>query len=403
MKATLISILALSILAGQLIKLKVSGSSGGIILLDISILALCLYSIPKLNFRNLINPPLTFKLAYFFILTGFISLIFTPLNLSLSEYFVSLSYLLRFSLYIFLMYCLYSKIFGDLKKTAVTLLLSTGIGLSVLGILQLIFIPNVEFLTSDGWDPHYFRTISTFLDPNFVGVYFVLTLILITLLLKGKVKTKLRFITGKKLLLIYFLAVYLALLTTFSRGSYLVFSVSFLTLSFLLRSQRLLLLTILLISSLLVGFKIYSVFIAETRNINRDQSAISRLGTWEEGAIIFQKSPFLGVGFNAYPNALKEYNLAPLSVVSKRGGSTNDSSLLYVAATTGIVGLAFYVLFLISILKSALRNIKSNNYWGLLTFSSLIGIITGSFFANILFYPLILIWLIVSTANLDLD
>lgn len=367
-------ILTLAIISGQLIKLPLSGHSG-ITLLDTTVLLLCVFGLFRLRFK-LKKPPLALTGGLIFIFVAILSLILTPLSLTLPQFISSFLYTIRFSAYILLGWEIYSGAYPLLKNKIHQVLIFSGLSLAILGLLQFIFIPDLRFLSSQGWDPHYYRTASTFLDPNFFGGYMTLTLIL----LSQKIT-----ITNRRNIL-FFSIVYLALLTTFSRGSYLAFLLSFATLSFLNRSAKLAIITIVLFSGLLLSFYNYQIDIAQPRGIDRARSAEMRLSTWQQGGTIFQNHLLLGVGFNAYRYALEQYNLGDKNFLSSRGSSTNDSSLLFVAATTGIIGLFVFLLFLLPLIF--------NNKYNHILAAGIAGLIIQSFFANTLFYPFNLIWII---------
>jgi hypothetical protein len=53
---------------------------------------------------------------------------------------------------------------------------------SLLGLLQYIYIPDTRFLASLGWDDHYYRLLSTQLDPNFAGIIIAIGLVAATAL-----------------------------------------------------------------------------------------------------------------------------------------------------------------------------------------------------------------------------
>lgn len=362
-------ILTSAIVAGQLFKLPLSPNSG-ITLLDITVLALAGFGLFRLR-AKLQKPPLALTGALLFILVATTSLVLTPLSLTPPQYFASFLYTLRFGAYVLLGWEIYSGVYPQLNNQVPRILISSGVSLAILGLAQFIFLPDLRFLAKDGWDPHYFRTVSTFLDPNFLGAYLTLTLILLS-----------QKLTRKKDYLLFTL-VYLALLTTFSRGSYLAFLVSFITLSFLHKSAKMGIITTCLFLGLLTGFYIYQKEVAQPRGVDRIRSAELRLNTWQWGGTLFQNHLLLGVGFNAYRYALDQYNLADENFLSSHGSSTNDSSLLFVAATTGVVGLFAFLFFLFSMMQV-------NN----LAAAGISGLVIQSFFTNILFYPFILIWII---------
>lgn len=377
MNILLISILAFAVTAGQLIRIPIG--TQGITLLDITISLFCLAGLLKIRFRLRKPPPqITAALIFIFIATS--SLILTPLYLTLPEYLLSFSYTIRFFLYVFFAWLIFSNAFGDLKNNPVKIFLLSGAAFAILGFLQFIFFPNLNFLSIAGWDPHFFRTVSTFFDPNFAGAFLVLTLLLLLSLREGSLR-----LTKQSGLL--FIMVYLALLTTFSRSSYLMFLVSGLTLSFLKKSKTFFFATIIFFTILLAGFQIYTNIISKPRNIDRTQSAALRLNTWQQGLTLFESHPILGVGFNNYRYALREYNLGDEQFLASHGSSGNDSSLLFVLSTTGILGLSAYLYFLLTLLKSFRHN--------QLLAAAVAGLLIHSFFANSLFYPPILAWILI--------
>lgn len=312
-----------------------------------------------------------------------VSLLFSPLSLSLNEYTASFSYTLRLFGYFLFGWVLYSGGLKEIKKDMEYILIYSGAGLSLLGILQLLFFPNLGFLETNGWDPHYFRTVSTFLDPNFAGGYFVLTLALLSK----------RIIKFEKKLFFLFLIVYLAAVTTFSRSTALTLAVTFFTLSYVQKSIKLFLVTVILLIGFFGAFGFYLKLVAAPRNIDREKSASFRINTWQQGFEIFRNAPVLGVGFNSYRYALRGYGLIPEDLLGQRGVSTNDSSMLFVLATTGVIGFISYLTVLISLLVYSYHN-SGRNYLSAVLFSVLLGLLIHSQFANSLFYSSILFWVI---------
>lgn len=378
--AFVLQALLIGFISGQLIKINV-GADSGIILLDLSVAILCIFGLINLE-RKMLKLPLWFILAICFVLIATTSLIFTPLKLNLQQYFISLAYILRFFLYSLLGFLMYCGGDGNFKKNITTTLIFCGFILALIGLIQLVFLPDLMFLSNFGWDPHYFRTVSTFLDPNFLGSFLVLSLILIFQ----------NFATGEKrskVEILSFVLVYIALLTTFSRGAYLAFLISFLYLSLLRKSVKVGFVTILLFGVLLAGFTTYQRLVAQPRGIDRAQSAEFRESSWRQGWEILSQNPILGVGFNTYRFALEKYGLGDKQFLKGHGSSTNDSSLLYVAATTGFIGFVIYLLFLGSLFYKG-------NY---VLRAGLICLITQSFFTNTLFYPPLMLWVFLIKAS----
>lgn len=367
-----------SILAGQTVKFPVFNGLGPA-LLDFYILLFVIYGLFKV--RNKIKkPPPSLTSGFVFAAVALISLLLTPLHLNLFEYFVAFLYTLRFALYITAGWIIYLGAFENFKKMLPTILLISGAGLAIFGLLQFIFLPDLKFLQEGGWDPHYFRTVSTFLDPNFLGAYLVLTLLLIIPYFQNKN------IFIRRIFYLIFAIVYLALLTTFSRSSYGMFLISFLVLSFLKRSIKLVILSSILFVFLVFSFQVYIQKVNMVTPLDRNETASMRFYTWQQGLNIFQKNPILGIGFNAYNFALRHYQLGDEQFLAGKGSTFNDSSLLHVLSTTGILGFCAYSSFLFGLLKT-------KNYT---LIAAIPGLLAHSFFVNSLFYPFILIWIILS-------
>jgi hypothetical protein len=378
-----LAILTLALISGQLIKVPIG--LNGLTILDIAVILLSLGGLFRGGVKFKSPPKIYISASLFFIFGGLV-LLFSPLHLSPTQLFISAAYPIRYLFYILLALEVLNGKLPWNEKDLISVLIVSGSVLSALGLLQLIFIPNLNFLSSLGWDPHYFRTVSTFLDPNFLGTYLAFTLLI---LFSEKTALSKNWRVG------LFALNYLALLTTFSRSAAVMFAVSFLTFSLITKSKKLFLITMFLIIGFGVSFLIYRQTISAPRNINREQSASFRLNAYQEGISIFQHSPIFGIGFNAYRYALSNYQLADNATIQSHGGSSNDSSLLYVLATTGAVGMLIYLWFLLEIFKTS---IKSKSFWGFYIISILFGLLVNSLFINTLFYPWMIIWLLILPA-----
>jgi O-antigen ligase len=95
--------------------------------------------------------------------------------------------------------------------------------------------------------------------------------------------------------------------------------------------------------------------------INIDDSAKERFLSWDKGLIIFQQNPGLGVGFNNIRNYSQKEDLIKLfSPDGGNSGSGIDSSLIFVLATTGLIGFITYVIFLIRNMIDLTASLTSN-------------------------------------------
>ena len=108
-----------------------------------------------------------------FAASGLFSLIASNLHLSLSEFFISFSYLLRWVVYsgIFFVVNDFDK---EFKNKISNLLIIIGSLIVGLGYIQYFFYPSLKGLFYLGWDEHMYRMFSVFFDPNFAGAFFVL-------------------------------------------------------------------------------------------------------------------------------------------------------------------------------------------------------------------------------------
>lgn len=229
---------------------------------------------------------------------------------------------------------------------------------AISGIIQFIFLPDVSFLAAANWDDHYFRLIGTFLDPGFTGAILVFGLIIFY------------FVKSPAIAIVY-----LAMMLTFSRASYLMYLVSFGIIAIARKSVRIFLLALLI---LLLTIPFLPKSTGEGTKLTRENSIEARINNWRESIEIWSQSPFIGVGYDAYRYVRGEK-------LTSHSGAGADSSLLLVLATTGIVGLTTYIWLL---WQMWIRGRKS-----IVFMASFGAIIVHSFFNNTLFYPWVMEWL----------
>ncbi len=213
-----------------------------------------------------------------------------------------------------------------------------GMGLAILGILQFLLYPDFRNLYYLGWDPYYFRLVSTLFDPNFTGIILVLTVLL------GSTRDWLLLPT---------------ILLTFSRSSFLGLFVGL----FIQKRWKVLFgFLILLIVTMVVPKPPFEAF-----RLTREVSTIARVNNWQQSLDVFLKSPVIGRGFPARLS----------------GGAGIDNSFLFVLVSSGIVGFSAFVWLWWNIVKFAK---------GVLL-ASIAAVFVSSLFVNSLFYPWIMIWL----------
>ncbi len=314
---------------------------------DLFVFGLLLIWLVKTKGKSIKNDPLTKPLALF-VGAMFLSTIFNPFK------FPAFLYLVRFVAYAGLYFVAKDQI-GD-RKIILKLMEIAILGVAVVGILQFVFVPDVSSLKALDWDDHYYRLISTFLDPGFTGAMLVLGLIL-AVLERSRIQA---------------VILYVAMALTYSRASYLMYLFSFATISFFKNSVKIFLIALII---LVITIPLLPKSTGEGTKLNRENSVTARLNNWNKSIEVWETKPVFGIGFNSYRYAV---NVSPQS---HSGGA--DNSLLLVLATTGVVGFAAYI-FLLK---------KTWDMGDLLFRASLVGIIVHSMFNNTLFYPWVMEWL----------
>ncbi|OGG26788.1 hypothetical protein A2960_01295 [Candidatus Gottesmanbacteria bacterium RIFCSPLOWO2_01_FULL_39_12b] len=304
------------------------------------------------------------------------SLIFSPIILTLQEKAIAFLYFIRFVCYFFyyitVVYLLKLKI---LKKSEIIHGLTiSGLLLATFGWLQYFFYPDLRNLFYLGWDPHYKRIFGSYLDANYLGIILTLTLTLLFIKYKSKAGIWLaRF------------GIFLTLMFTYSRSSYLALTVAGIIYLFAKGKVNLLkyLILVIFVSALILprpsgeSVKLERVFSLEQRLIN-----------WEQGFRILSQYPLVGIGFNTVRFAKFQYGYLESDYMTNHAGAGFDNSFLFVGVTTGLIGLAGFIYFLGKIYQRG----------GLLTKITLGSIIVHSLFLNTLFWPWVLQWLMLITA-----
>lgn len=349
------------------------GSSFSINLTDIFLaITLSVLAIWQIGIKKQFKLEKSFYYIILFWVWGGLSLIFAN---NLSGGF----YLIRYILYSIAFYLGVRLVKdGGIKfERFAKIIVILGMGISTLGFLQLYFLPDLEVLSSFGYDPHKNRLVSTFLDPNFVGAFLNIPFIFCCYLFLVK---------RSKHLLVFLIIIGIAILLTFSRSAYLMLLVESFILGFLKIRK-------IIIVVLMVIFLSYFLIPRFSERINGalsfDKTATERIESWKKGMLIFSENPGSGVGFNNIRQAYLKNNL--LKVFSEDGGNSGsgvDSSLIFVLATTGGIGLVIYLTFWGAIIKL----FKLSDLRSVVLFSLIAGLFIDSLFINSLFFtPIILV------------
>jgi len=185
--------------------------------------------------------------------------------------------------------------------------------------------------------------VGTFLDPAYLSLLLVLGIIL----------------SPSKLIDIFLT---LTLAFTYSRAGYLAFLPAV-----VFQSKYLLI--------VLLGFLILILPrpAGESVRLERTASITQRLENYKETLSIIKSSPLIGVGFN-------NLCLAKNSDFSSHSCSGSDSSLLFILATTGIIGLISFIYLLTKIWEASDNILKI----------SMVALGVHSLFSNSIFYSWIM-------------
>lgn len=347
-------------------------------LFDILIFIFVLYSffIFKLNLFIPKNSFLFLAFIFWATILGF----FWTYKYTFNQYLTGVFYLIRFSFYLFSSITIYNLFKKNIinKHQIINYFVLSGVLVSFFGFLQLIIIPDLSILEPLlGWDPHKFRLVSVFIDPNYTGSYLS---IIVSILFYKYYYIK----NFTKLDLFFLIFILIAIFLTYSRSAWVMLSIIILFYS--INNSK-----ILFFSFLILCFMAYfAVPRIQTRLNNITDpadSAYFRLISWNNAYLVFKDYPYFGIGFNNYRFIQTDYGFILQDNYNLRSANSTDSSFLLVLVTTGLVGFFIFVL-------AYARLILSSN---IMVQSVLISLIINSMFINSLFFsPIMFLWIVIS-------
>lgn len=333
---------------------------------------IALFSIPLFILSKYKRPVYYFYLMdfiYIAIFSNLISIVFIPYKSVFlgSLYLIRLISYIVFSVVIWNVIIIFPKLKIYLNKVIFIIILL----ISILGWLQYFFYFDMRVLEYSGWDNHYGRITAPFLDPTYTSVILLLGLIFIF---------KFYLIKRKKIFILFLILILITILFTYSRATiFTLLIIAGIELIKLMKKKGLILLTAIILAIFLLP-RIAS----EGTRLERTQSIIQRVQNYKETSSIYIQKPIFGWGFS---------NLCYLRY-TRSGGNINshscsgsDSSILFILATTGLVGF----LVLANIIKNISLHLKNNIYSNILKLSFL-SVFIHSFFANSIFYSYIMGW-----------
>lgn len=309
----------------------------------------------------------------------------TPMY-NLSEILPSFFYLIRLVVY-FMFFWTLNDFLTAQKTPVIKYLALAGMVTAVIATLQYLIMPDMRFLYQSGWDDHLYRAVGAFLDPAYTSIILILTLIIF---LNGRIIE-----INKKANLMFIIFIAVVIVLTFSRTAYLL---TFILLIYYVFQKKQKLFFVLL-----AVFLLAIIFVpkptGEGVDLFRKRSIILKYENYRQGILVIKNNILLGVGYNYLRPNLRNTGFLPVENWEySNAGAGLDNSFLFVFATTGILGLIFFVWWIYFLIKIPIKNIKKDNC-RILLFSLLV-IIIESFFVNAFFYPWILVWLFAVIAQI---
>lgn len=349
---------------------------------DIIVLSLFLLNIIYC-FKNRINI-LSNKFILFqviFIGIGILSLLLNALVYKDINLLVAFLYPIRYLAYLSLFS---ANLFFHNKNHINKYIIFSGLVFLLVGFLQYFFYNDLQNLRYLGWDIHLYRLVSSFLDPNYAGIFYVLFFFyLARSAIKRKINTGYWELIGAFFTLI---AIYL----THSRTALVALAAGVVAYCYLKRKFKLLL---GIFSVLLLLLFVLSDTSIEGLNPLRISSTHERIISLEQSIQTIGKNPLTGVGFNAFRYAQVRYGLrTEIGSSLSNADAGTDNSWLFVFATTGIFGLLFFIMSYYFLLRELLLENSSIN---LMLVCCVVAVIFGSLFLNILFYTQTIGWLFI--------
>ncbi|MBI5412096.1 O-antigen ligase family protein [Candidatus Peregrinibacteria bacterium] len=426
----------LSPVSGELVRFSVFGFDllPADILLPILFVVWGLYKFPISNFQFPNKLQVTSyklriggigKAILVFIWVAVLSLLLNSIRFPMSEMARATAYFVRLAMYMGLYFVVYDLSFHPVyhgrsesarnmsrfrNKFGMTwyvwIVVLAAFLLSILGFLQLKYFPSFLDIGLDlqGWDPHDYRLLSTWFDPNYVAGFLAFAIGLLgTLFFYYRERWVRAILCGLGAILI------VALYLTYSRSGYLALA-AVLFVWTLFRSRRLLIgLFIFFVVGMLfsarfqerVGSAWYSgvALIGLDSQYALDPTAELRVRSWQHAIEIIQDHPWIGAGYNRYPFEVTQRGY--LSMDSHAVGGS-DSSLLTIWATTGIFGLLAYLgIFVIAAQRCIIfirkRYPEGEDIYprlqGIGMLAASVGLLIHSVFVNSLLLPWMMIYL----------
>lgn len=372
--------LSLSLIIGQALRLPLPGQGGGLLLSDGAVVAVVVSTfcvlIRQRSFKTFLTTPQLLMTTPFLIWSVY-GLLIQSAEAPLSEIVISAAYWFRLVTLLLLLPAL--MWLG--RDVAMRIFISKSLFVSLvilvtLGYVQWWFLSDFSALARFGWDPHQGRLTSTWLDPNLFGGFLVLL---------GP--WSLAYAARRNWLVGSVWGVYLlgALLLTQSRSSLVALVAVLVLLSPFLLYLRLrrpphpplplivssgVLIILIMVTTLWLQRERLSGILRPDATVSARAEALTE--TWH----LFERTPFIGVGYNRYQFVVG--GEAAAFTIHSRAGS--DNSFLTLGVTTGIVGLALFLLIWCMPLQRLVQKVLNSH--NVVASAALVGLVAWFIHAN---------------------
>ncbi len=386
-----------SLMAGQLIRIPLPGQGGGLLLSDITVVLFELAIGWQLVTAQIRASILARRIIYIilpFTVVSLAALLLQVSSLGTSASLIAFSYWLRLATTLLLLPALITFMSEEKYRTSgLNGIVVTIVVLCVMGLAQILFFPDLTFLSRYGWDPHQGRLVSTWLDPNFFGAFLIVTLPLMVCLAVSD---------RRYWLWIVVILEIASLLLTHSRSSFIANLVALILISPVCILQLLRRPRSARVISIISGMGIAAVILLGlfmglgergSQLFREDPTTSLRWNNLQQAWSILEQHKWTGVGYNAYQFAAKDNNIITDYAIHSRSGT--DNSLLNIAITTGVGGLFLFLLIWASGFQVLLVNfIREGSFKSLAGATSLLALFIHSQFLNSALYSHLLITLI---------
>ncbi|OGY36736.1 MAG: hypothetical protein A3E36_04150 [Candidatus Andersenbacteria bacterium RIFCSPHIGHO2_12_FULL_45_11b] len=386
----------LSIIAGQIIRIPITGQGGGILASDIAAGILILTTVLRVLFGavslHAIMRPVQVYSAYIlpFFVFSLGALAIHGLLLGAGAFSVALLYLIRlFALSLLFPVFLLSGAAPDGRRFLRRGFVAIYWVLIALGYGQIVLFPSLVG-NINGWDPHVNRMIATWFDPNFFGAFIALGMLPALYYSRAKIGM--------------FAISFGALLLTGSRSSWVAFAGACAVTGFLALIPVSLTKTwkntlgIALFACTLCVLLVVGAFPDRVAHFFTHDPTIALRAdayrvVWHR---LVEPHVVFGVGYNAYQFSAKNAGLIADFSIHSRAGS--DSSIFTLLVTGGIIGTCLFLMpIAIAVYWHGVQWLLRRRTQSLLFIWSASALFIHAQFENSLLYPhLLIVFLLIS-------